>query len=47
VEGSCAHPNESFVFIPGGEFFDQLSNYQLLRDITVRCLDCVTLMWHT
>jgi len=35
VEGSCAHPNESFGFIKGGEFFDQLSNYLLLKDFTV------------
>jgi len=35
VEGTCAHPNESLGFIQGGEFFDQLSNHQLLKDFTV------------
>lgn len=35
MEGSCAHPNESFGFIKGGKFFDELNNYQLLKDFTV------------
>jgi hypothetical protein len=37
MAGSCGHSNEPSVSIKGGEFLDQLSYCQFLKDESVRC----------